>query len=166
MSDDPITASSAGINDTIPSGPLQGKDGEGTGSNTTIHTERYTAWKGTLENRRNIVGRTIHQGFRHILSNKWVKILIVLTWIFNVVFPLLFAFFGMNNLMQSSGDENVYGEENDPYEIIKSYDVGFPLSKTIKPRETAVYPISVINAGEKTDIVHVWISYQDEGWSA
>ena len=97
-------------------GPVQQvpsrKSSDGTGPHviqSTIHTERYTSWNGTLEGRQAIVVRTIKQGFRHILSNKWIKILLILMYFFTVFIPLLLGFFGIfcpplfNTKRQSQG---------------------------------------------------------------
>jgi len=164
MSNGPISEHSVTNSSSITNTPIPGNDVL-QGRDSTIHTERYAPWKGTLQGRSRIVGNTINQGFRHILSNKWVKVLIVLTWVFNVVFPLLFASFGGNNLMQSSDDES-FQDDEDAFDLIRSYDVAFPLSETIEEGERAIYDVTVMNTGEKTDIVEVNIAYVDEGWSA
>jgi len=144
--------------------PPQGKGAPGKGPTSTIRTERYTSWKGTFKDRRTTVRNVIMEGFRHNLANKWVLAIVVITWIFNVVFPLLGASFGGYRLVQDPEMGAIF----DPsmWEGRGEYDIGFPLSQTIDVGGTAVYNLSVMNLGDRSDILEVSISGNDQGWPA
>jgi len=144
--------------------PPQGNGAPGKGPTSTIRTERYTPWKGKFKDRRTTVRNVIMDGFRHNMGNKWVLGIVVITWIFNVVFPLLGASFGAYRLVQ----DPEMGAMFDPsmWEGRGEYDIGFPLSQTIDVNGTAVYNLSVMNLGDRSDILEVSISGNEQGWPA
>jgi len=130
----------------------------GGGKASRIYTDRYTPWKGQLEKRNWIVLRTIREGFRHNLSNRWVKAIVALAWVFTVVFPLLFASFGMTALVQDPEDAARFDNYGEFLSELDAYGVGFPLTRTIDPDGTATFEIWVANEGERPDILHIHIA--------
>lgn len=134
---------------------------------STIHTERYNIWNGKLQSRQKIIINAIKENFNHNIHNKWIIAILVITMIFSVFIPLLIASFGGSNLMQDPDSTN-----EDDYGIFDIFETGisFPLSKTIQKNDTAVYNITVMNTGEKTDNIYLSFSdpenKADEGWYA
>jgi hypothetical protein len=154
------------------SGNAGGEQSGGSTGGSAIHTERYTSWNGTLEGREAIIGHTILRGFKHSLSNKWVKVLVILMWFFVVFIPLLMGFLGMTSLVQSPDDDSVDRNDDDTYDALSEFKVRFPVSETIQDGEVAIYNISVSNNGEKPDTISVFNDYYsspdfvNDNWSA
>jgi len=120
-----------------------------------VHLERYTPWEGEFQDRKRIVLDTIIRGVRHNLSNKWVKVLIGFAWVFSLVFPLLGATFGAISLTQEAGET---GSGPEAWEMLDDYDMSFPLTEQIEQNGTAVYTITLMNTGERPDVITVFVS--------
>jgi len=144
--------------------PLEPRDGR----ESRVYTDRYTPWKGELGERHWIVLRAIRDGFRHNLSNKWVKAIIALAWVFTVVFPLLMATFGMNSLVQDPDDAARFGNYEDFLSELDEYGIDYRMVQTVDPNGTATFEIWIANTGERPDILHVWIAEvkadQEDWW--
>jgi len=132
--------------------------------NSSIHTERYIPWQGKPRGRPRIIINGIREGFRYNFQSKWVKTLVILAWVFIAFFPLVGAMFGESTLLQDP-DENPYNP-NEAYDIIMTYGMGFPHSQIIEPGQMAVYNLTVMNTGERPDMVHLNITWVEWGWGA
>ncbi len=128
------------------------------GKESRIYTDRYTPWKGELGERHWIVLRAINDGFRHNLRNKWVKAIIALAWVFTVVFPLLTASFGMNQLIQDADSAARYENYEEYLSELDEYGIGYRMVKNIEPDSMATFDVWVSNTGERPDIIHVYIA--------
>ena len=133
---------------------------------SSIHTEKYTAWEGKLQDRKRIVWGAILEGVKHNLGNKWVRVLIGIALIFTLFIPLLMASFGGLDLMRDADDGAFQGHGDGNFDVLDEYELGFPLSETIQQNETAVYNITLMNTGERSDVVTVFISSMEERWNA
>jgi ABC-type transport system involved in multi-copper enzyme maturation permease subunit len=71
---------------------------------TGIKSERYTRWNGKLDDRKHIVMRMIGEGVRFNVKTIPVIILIVLSWVFSVMFPVLTAASGFLSLEATTPD--------------------------------------------------------------
>ncbi len=129
---------------------------------STVHLERYKPWKGELQGRGVIIFDTVLDGVKHNLKERWVKVLIALAWAFTVLIPFLLASSGFLNLTQEAGE---MGDEDESYEMLEEYRMSFPLSEQIQQGETAVYNISLMNSGERPDIITVFASRSEDNWS-
>jgi len=133
---------------------------------STIHTERYSPWHGSFQERQWIILGSILEGVRHNLGAKWVKVLIGFALFFNLAIPLLMASFGALDLMQEAGDQGTVGNWEDAEELLGDYGLGFPLSRTVRQNETAIYNITLMNTGDRPDKVTVVLLRIDDDWNA
>jgi len=73
---------------------------------TGIKNERYTRWNGKLDDRKKIVTRMISESVRFNVKTVPVIILIVLSWVFSMLFPVLSA--GMGALQMEADSPNTW----------------------------------------------------------
>ena len=73
---------------------------------TGIKNERYTRWNGQLDDRKKIIARMISEGVRFNVKTAPVIILIVLSWVFSMLFPVLTA--GMGALQMEANTPNTW----------------------------------------------------------
>ena len=133
---------------------------------SSIHTERYIPWQGKPRGRPWIIINGIREGFRYNFQSKWVKTLVILAWVFIVFFPLLRAMFGELTLLQDPEENPFRANPDEAYDIIMTYGMDFPHSQSIEPGELAVYNLTVMNTGERPDMVHLNITWVDWDWGA
>jgi ABC-type transport system involved in multi-copper enzyme maturation permease subunit len=73
---------------------------------TGIKNERYTRWNGKLDDRKKIITRMISESVRFNVKTAPVIILIVLSWVFSMLFPVLSA--GMGALQMEANTPNTW----------------------------------------------------------
>jgi ABC-type transport system involved in multi-copper enzyme maturation permease subunit len=73
---------------------------------TGIKNERYTRWNGKLDDRKKIITRMISESVRFNVKTAPVIILIVLSWVFSMLFPVLTA--GMGALQMEANTPNTW----------------------------------------------------------
>lgn len=73
---------------------------------TGIKNERYTRWNGRLDDRKKIITRMISESVRFNVKTAPVIILIVLSWVFSVLFPVLTA--GMGGTQMEADTANTW----------------------------------------------------------
>ena len=73
---------------------------------TGIKREKYTRWHGKLDGRQKIISRMISEGVRFNLKNWGVVALVILSWVFSMLFPVLSA--GMGGMQLETENPSTY----------------------------------------------------------
>jgi ABC-type transport system involved in multi-copper enzyme maturation permease subunit len=119
---------------------------------TGIKSERYTRWNGKLDDRKKIVTRMITESVRFNVKTAPVIILIVLSWVFSMLFPVLSA--GMGGLQMEANTPNTWDG---------SQAASVQMHQMITNDTEAVYPLE---GAFFTNMTHFATINVPMGWAA
>ncbi|MCI0497898.1 MAG: hypothetical protein L0Z54_06380, partial [Thermoplasmata archaeon] len=139
-------------------------DGQPPDHGPRLHTERYTRWRGSLQERPRIVLDAALAGTRHALSSRWVKVLVGIAWVFTVFLPLLQASFGGLDLVQDPTDTPYATDPSEYWSRLGEYEMDLPPTAVIEGNSTATFSLSVLNRADIPDVITLRVAEVPPGW--